>query len=460
MSPLYEALLEPLRRWSWGPVAIELSGDGEETWLDARELLIRVDAAAGTLQEAGVRPGVPVALFLDNSLDFLVVLFALFKLEAVPVIGKVEYRSLELSEIFRNADPPVVVAQENLFPHLAPFLSGRTVLSGVPRGVRTVERGEMPSRPLETGGAVASINYTYRGLGYPLGAMLSPEQYLHGARVLQDGLQGEPGEKMFFSIPMTHIFTLVGCILVPILYGMPMVIARTIHPRRTFDAIERLQVSHITAVPELYRLLLRTRDPDRGLSSLKAFVSGGSYLDPEEQAALCESFGIEVLHGYGLTEFTPVSRNVRNRSRAGTVGPLCEGVGCRIAEDGEILIRTGSMRMEYYRRPEESAAAREGEWFRTGDAGYISDGHLHFDHEIKRTCKVNGLLVDLEEVRKAILLHPEVHEATVERSEGALFARIETASTADDGSLPRELRNFLRERIATYKIPKGITIQS
>lgn len=460
MSPLYQALLEALRRWDRGPLAIELSGLGEETPVYAGEFLNRLDGAATILETAGVGPGVPVAIFLDNSVDFLVALFALFKLEAVPVIGKVEYRALELEEIFRNADPPVVVAEESLFPYLAPFLPGRTVMRGEPGGMRLIERGEMPSLPLKAEGGVASINYTYRGLGYPLGAMLSPEQYLHGARVLQEGLQGEPGEKMFFSIPMSHIFTLVGCILVPILYGMPMVIARTIHPRRTFDAIERLGVSHITAVPELYRLLLRTRDPDRRLPSLKAFVSGGSYLDPDLQAALCESFGIEVLHGYGLTEFTPASRNVRNRSRAGTVGPLCDGVACRIAEDGEILIRTDSMRMEYYRRGEESAAARSGEWFRTGDAGHISDGHLYFDHEIKRTCKVNGLLVDLEEVRKALLLHPEVGEAIVEQSEGALHARIGVASGVDKEDLLRELRNFLRERMATYKIPRDISIQS
>lgn len=460
MSVLYETFVDSLRRWQWGPLAIELSGLGEETPVGADELLERVELAAGTLQKAGVERGVPVALFLDNSVDVLVVLFALFRLEAVPVIGKVEYRALELSEVFNNARPPVVVAESHLLPNLAPFLDGRTVIGRDPGILRIVEAGSMPMLPVEAEGAVASINYTYRGLGYPLGALLSPEQYLHGARVLQDGLQGEAGERMLFALPMSHIFTLVGCILVPILYGMPMVIARTIHPRRVFDAIERLQVSHITAVPELYRLLLRTRDSERPLPSLKTFVSGGSYLAPREQEALCDAFDIEVLHGYGLTEFTPVSRNMRNRSRTGTVGPVCGGVACTIAEDGEILIRTDSMRMEYYRRPKESAAARYGHWFRTGDAGHLADGHLLFDHEIKATRKVNGLLVDLKEVTKALLLHPEVRRATVEQSDGALFARIETSSTLEEAVLARDLRNFLRERIATYKIPQGIGLQS
>lgn len=459
MSLLYETLLEALHRWKWGAPVIELSNLGEETPLGARELLDRIEEFSTLLEGVGVRRGVPVALFLDNSVGFLVALFALFKLEAVPVIGKVEYRALELTEIFSNARPSVVVAESGLVPYLSPFLQGRTVI-GRERGTfRVIERGGMATLPIEAEGAVASINYTYRGLGYPLGAMLTPEQYLHGARVLQEGLQGESGEKMLFALPMTHIFTLIGCIFVPILYGMPMVIATTIHPRRTFDAIERLQVSHITAVPELYRLLLRTRAPERSLPSLRAFVSGGSYLDPAEQEALCDGFGVEVLHGYGLTEFTPASRNVRNHSRLGTVGPLCDGVACKIAENGEILLRTDSMRMEYYRRPKESSDAREGDWFKTGDAGHMAEGHLLFDREIKATRKVNGLLVDLEEVRRALLLHPEVQEATVEQSTGSLFARIESSSTLDEAALARDLRNFLRERIAAYKIPKGISLE-
>jgi long-chain acyl-CoA synthetase len=240
---------------------------------------------------------------------------------------------------------------------------------------------------------------------------------------------------------------------------MPMIVARTFHPRRTFDAIDRLRVGHITAVPELYRLLLRTRDGDRPLPSLKTFVSGGSYLGSEEYHALCDAFDIEVLHGYGLTEFTPASRNSRGESRPGTVGPLCDGVECKIAGDssGEILLRTDTMRGEYYRRPRETREAKEEGWFKTGDGGHFSEGHLVFDREIKRTCKVNGLLVDLVEVEHALAEMPGVRYVEASFANGSVTARIETATSQTDRELSGSVREFLRERLAAYKIPKSVT---
>ncbi len=459
MNMLDETLTPALHRWRWGPVATELSATGEETAVSAPELLDRIEAVAGLLRNAGVREGVIVALFLENSVDFLAILFALFRLQAVPVIGKSEFRSMELGEIFENADPSVVISEGQMLPVLGPFLSGRLVFERGDRGLSIVQARSDAPKESALEGSVASINYTYRGLGYPLGAIISPEQYLHGARVLQEGLQGEAGEPMLFAIPMTHIFTLVGCLLVPILYGMPMVVARTFHPRRTFDAIERLQVSHITAVPELYRLLLRTRDPDRPLPTLKTFVSGGSYLSSEEYHALCGDFDIEVLHGYGLTEFTPASRNSRRESRPGTVGPLCDGVECQIAGDssGEILLRTDTMRGEYYRRPRETREAMQEGWFKTGDAGHFSEGHLVFDREIKRTCKVNGLLVDLVEVEQALAGMPGVRNVEASFANGSVTARVETVTSQTDRELSGSVREFLRERLAAYKIPKSVT---
>ncbi|MFP4534481.1 MAG: class I adenylate-forming enzyme family protein [Spirochaetaceae bacterium] len=459
MNVLDETVTEALRRWRWGTLATELSGTGEETAVSAPELLEGIEGTARVLRRAGVREGVLVALFLENSVDFLLILFALFRLRAVAVIGKVEYRFLELREIFANADPPVVIAEKGATPTLSPFLSGRLVLERGERGLSIGQAGTDAPERAPFDGSLASINYTYRGLGYPLGAMITPEQYLHGARVLQEGLQGEEGDPMLFAIPMTHIFTLVGCLLVPILYGMPMVVARTLHPRRTFDAIERLGVCHITAVPELYRLLLRTRDPDRPLPTLKSFVSGGSYLGSEEYHALRDAFDIEVLHGYGLTEFTPVSRNSRGDSRPGTVGPICDGVECQVDGDssGEIVLRTETMRAEYYRRPRESRDAYREGWFRSGDAGHFAEGHLVFDREIKRTCKVNGLLVDLVEVEGALAAMPGVRSVEASFVDGAVTARIETGRSETDRELTGWVRDFLSDRLAAYKIPKSVT---
>ena len=94
------------------------------------------------------------------------------------------------------------------------------------------------------------------------------------------------------------------------------------HPRHIFRIIEERRIDHITAVPEIYALLRRLKEPGRTLPSLKVFVSGGSVLSADEYARIRQTFGVEVLHGYGLTEFAPASRNMRGQARAGTVGPV------------------------------------------------------------------------------------------------------------------------------------------
>ena len=90
------------------------------------------------------------------------------------------------------------------------------------------------------------------------------------------------------------------------------------------------------------------------------------------------SLGVSILEGYGLTETTaPATVNQSRKSRIGTVGPVLPGVGVRIADDGEIEVRGINVFKEYWRNPEATAAAFDGDWFKTGDLGsFDAEGFL------------------------------------------------------------------------------------
>ncbi|UFU01636.1 long-chain fatty acid--CoA ligase [Ruania suaedae] len=106
-------------------------------------------------------------------------------------------------------------------------------------------------------------------------------------------------------------------------------------------------------------------------------ISGGAPLG-DRLGHFFRGVGVRVLEGYGLTETTaPVTVNVPDRSKIGTVGPALPGISLRIAEDGEILAKGIAVFEHYHDNPEETAAAITDGWFHTGDLGEIDeDGYL------------------------------------------------------------------------------------
>ncbi len=86
------------------------------------------------------------------------------------------------------------------------------------------------------------------------------------------------------------------------------------------------------------------------------------------------SLDIRILEGYGLTETTaPATINLVDTFKIGTTGPALPGVGLKIAEDGEILVKGINVFAGYWKKPEATAEVMEGEWFRTGDIGALDD---------------------------------------------------------------------------------------
>lgn len=102
-------------------------------------------------------------------------------------------------------------------------------------------------------------------------------------------------------------------------------------------------------------------------------ISGGGPLGAR-LGHFYRAIGLTVLEGYGLTETTaPVSIGRPDRLKIGKVGLMLPGTGIKIAEDGEILLRGNNILRGYWRNPTATAAAFDGEWFKSGDIGEIDE---------------------------------------------------------------------------------------
>ncbi len=110
---------------------------------------------------------------------------------------------------------------------------------------------------------------------------------------------------------------------------------------------------------------------------VRIFISGAAPLS-KDIAEFFHALGIVILEGYGLTETAPaITLNTFQHLRFGTVGRPVPGVEVKIAEDGEILTKGPNVMKGYYNKPSETAEVFDGEWFKTGDVGFIdTDGFI------------------------------------------------------------------------------------
>jgi long-chain acyl-CoA synthetase len=458
-----DTVFQALDTWGNHPAYIELMPDKSPVYTSAKQLRERIEDGRKFLKKAGIQRNYLVASFLGNSVDFVSVFLALMDIGAKPIPINLAFRKIELDEIFSNSEPHAVIAEEQFLPLIAPYLKGKIVIVRSNGKFKLHQSVMNKQAPADIADRIASINYTYRGHGYPLGAMVPHSQYLMGAEVIVKKVRPKPGENMLVVLPFYYIFPLIGCLFLPLLNKITSILSQTVNPLKLFEYIPKYKINIITAVPEIYELLLNCREESMDLSSLKVFVSGGSALTKQKYQMIKAAFNVELLHGYGLTEFTPVSANIRDQAKAGTIGPFSDEIAYKISSigingQGEILIKTPHMTKSYYRRAKETREAFIDGWFKTGDIGRFDGDHLVFIREKKNTRKIKGNMIDLEEVKKAVLSYPKITDAHIDFSDNTLSARIKMDTDEDIKAEVTKIKQYLRKIIAAYKIPKRVNL--
>ena len=341
---------------------------------------------------------------------------------------------------------------------------------------------------------LAEIMFTSGTTGDPKGVMLTHRNLTANIEGVSQYITCNPSSRLLSILPLSHMYEQLGGLFIVLYHGasvtyptsrQPTVLARTMRERGItimllvpqalellMNGIERevkrqgrealwdrlLRIAEATPFP-LRRLLFRRVHKQFG-GKLDFIVSGGAALD-QDLGRKWELLGVKIVQGYGTTEASPVISNHSLRERRlDSAGRPLPNVEVKISSDGEILARGDNITPGYWRAPEETAAAFDGDWYKTGDLGFFDHkGFLHVQGRKKDMIVLpNGQNVFPDDIQAVLAKHPNVTDATVVGLTRGSSVEVHAALILDDADTAQEVVSWTNGQLAEQQRIRGFTV--
>lgn len=273
-------------------------------------------------------------------------------------------------------------------------------------------------------------------------------------------------------LPLCHIFGFALQLVAAVSVGATLVIIPHFEPALVLQNLDRHGVTKLYGLPVMYNALVNYPDvADYQLNDLQICFAGGDAVPATLQQKFPEITGVEIMEGCGMTEVIPYAMNPMNgEKRVGSIGKVAVGMKLRLVDEGgkdvrqgevgEILVKSDAMMVGYWDNPEATTAVLKDEWLHTSDLARIDeDGYYWFVSRKKQIIIRGGSNISPLEVEAVLYQHPAVREAGVIGVPSRTWGEIVQAFVVlrSGYSITKaELIEFMRPRIATYKIPEAI----
>lgn len=429
--------------------------------------------AAHLQNHFAVKPGDRVGLWLKNCPEFVVAVFGILQTGAVVVPINNFLKPTEVAYLLNDAGIDILISDAELGAHSEDLKKARPSLKFFQvEGIAALRPSSILHPPSSSSEKdLAVIIYTSGTTGRPKGAMLSHGNLLHNVNSCRIVLETVTDDCFAVLLPMFHTYMMTVGIFLPFTIGGSIVLVKSLHPPRAMLAeIFSRRATILPAVPSFYRMLLGAPLPTP--LPIRIFISGSAPLPMQTLREFEEKFKVPLIEGYGLSEASPVvAKNpLHGLRKPGSIGLPIANVAMSVQDEagkmlganetGEICVRGGNVMLGYWDQPEETAKAMRGDWLLTGDIGHHdTDGYYFITDRKKDMLLVNGINVYPREIEEVIHQFPGVKEVGVigvpdaRRGEQALaFVVAAEGQTLDE----KALHDFIRNRLADYKVPKQI----
>jgi fatty-acyl-CoA synthase len=479
-----------------------------------RELGAKVDAFAAGLIALGLRPGERVGIWSPNNAEWVVTQFATAKAGLILVninpayrlaeleyaLNKVACRALITATAFKTSN--YVSMLNTLAPELASSQPGRLTAAKLPSleiaillGSNAVP-GFIPFDSVYTMGTNTdrarlaelalrlqfddpiNIQFTSGTTGVPKGATLTHHNILNNGYFIGEAMKLTPQDKLCIPVPLYHCFGMVLGNLACTTHGTAMV-----YPGEGFDPLATLQTvaeercTGLHGVPTMFIAQLEHPEFSRfDLSSLRTGIMAGAPCPIEVMRRCMAQMHLkEITIAYGMTETSPVSTQTTTddpvERRTSTVGRVHPHVEVKIVDTegrivprgtaGELCTRGYPVMSGYWNDPDRTAQAIDvARWMHTGDLATMNEeGYVNIVGRIKDMVIRGGENVYPREVEEFLYRHPKIQDVQVfgvpdERFGEELCAWIKVR--AGETLTAEQVREFCRDQIAHYKVPRHI----
>ncbi|MBG87896.1 MAG: long-chain fatty acid--CoA ligase [Verrucomicrobiales bacterium] len=420
-----------------------------------------------------------IAFLIPTGFDHTSAQWGIWRAGGVAVPLCLAATTPEYEYTITDSDASVVFTTRELSEKLVDICKQHNLRLLILEDLGSESNGELPELNPERR---AMILYTSGTTSKPKGVVSTHRNIQAQIEMLVKAWEWQADDRIPLFLPLHHIHGIINVMSCALWSGA------VIEPFAGFD-LERIlkrvaddAYTVFMAVPTIYVKLIQALETqsaeqrDRninGFQKMRLMISGSAALPASIHEKWTELTGQKLLERYGMTEIgMGLSNPFHGERRPGAVGQPLPGVEIRLKaetgevvtnedEPGEIQVKGPAVFSEYWNRPEVTAESFEDAWFRTGDMAVLETGYYRIMGRLSvDIIKSGGYKLSALEIEAVLLQHPDISECAVIGTPDDTWGEAVSAAVvlAQGTDLELEaLRNWCRDRLSVYKIPKRLS---